>query len=227
MIALRNVHKVYKTKNGRRIVLDDVSYEFPPGTNVGILGRNGAGKSTLLRIIGGSEAPSSGFVERNARLSWPIGFSGGFNFKISGRENMRFICRLYDKDYKEVTDFVEDFSELGEYLDMPVHTYSSGMRAKLAFGVTMAFSFDYYLIDEVTAVGDAVFRQKSQAFFDAKRASATLLVVSHSMSTIRTLCDKVLVLHEGKLLNFDSNEEGERFYAEVCCGKKPPAPAQG
>ena len=221
MIALRNIHKQYNTKKGMRVILDDVSYEFLPGRNVGILGRNGAGKSTLLRIIGGSEMPNSGYVERNAKLSWPIGFSGGFNMKISGRENMRFICRLYNEDYHRVAQFVEDFSELGDYLDMPVSTYSSGMKAKLAFGVSMAFDFNYYLIDEVTAVGDAVFKKKSEAFFQAKRATATLIVVSHSMSTIKTLCDTMLVLHKGKLLSFPTNEEAERFYEVVCCGKKP------
>ncbi len=220
MIALRDIRKSYRTKSGRRVVLDGVTRDFPPGVNVGILGRNGAGKSTLLRIIGGSEMPDSGHVVRDARLSWPIGFSGGFNQKISGRENMRFICRLYNEDYHKVYDFVEEFSELGEYLDMPVTTYSSGMRAKLAFGLSMAFNFDYYLIDEVTAVGDAVFQKKSKAFFDAKRASATLLVVSHSMATIKALCDTMLVLYKGKLLEFDTGGEAERFYTEVCCGKK-------
>lgn len=220
MIRLENVRKIYRTRKGKRAVLDGVSYDFIRGVNVGILGRNGAGKSTLLRVIGGSELPSSGIVDRRARLSWPIGFSGGFNHKISGRENMRFVCRLYNENYKRVTEFVEDFAELGEYLDMPVHTYSSGMKAKLAFGLSMAFDFDYYLIDEVTAVGDAVFKKKSQAFFDAKRATTTLLVVSHNMGTIKSLCDVMLVLHQGKLMGFDSNAEAERFYNEVCCGRK-------
>ena len=220
MIALTDIRKTYRTKNGNRVVLDGVSREFPIGINVGILGRNGAGKSTLLRIIGGSEQPDSGHVLRNARYSWPIGFSGGFNHKISGRDNMRFICRLYNEDYNRVCAFVEDFSELGEYLDMPVTTYSSGMKAKLAFGVSMAFDFDYYLIDEVTAVGDAVFKKKSEAFFASKRAKATLLVVSHNMNTIKSLCDITLVLYKGKLLEFNTNEEAERFYTDICCGKK-------
>lgn len=223
MIALCNIQKVYHTKQGRRMVLDGISREFPPGVNVGILGRNGAGKSTLLRIIGGSESPTSGYVERNARLSWPIGFSGGFNQKISGRENMRFICRLYNQNYKEVADFVEDFSELGDYLDMPVRTYSSGMKAKLAFGVSMAFNFEYYLIDEVTAVGDASFKKKSQDFFNAKRATSTLLVVSHSMSTVKSLCDIMLVLHQGRLLEFANNRDAELFYEESCKVKRPPS----
>lgn len=220
MISLKHISKRYPTKKGMRTILDDVSHDFPPGVNVGILGRNGAGKSTLLRVIGGSEAPDSGQVERKAKISWPIGFSGGFNTKISGRENLRFICRLYDEEYKRVSEFVEDFSELGEYLDMPIYTYSSGMRAKLAFGVSMAFNFEYYLIDEVTAVGDSVFKKKSEAFFAERRKTSTLLVVSHSMSTIKSLCDKLLVLHQGKLKEFDSNAEAEKYYNEVCCKRK-------
>ena len=220
MISLRHITKAYRTKKGSRVILDDISFDFPPGVSTGILGRNGAGKSTLLRVIGGSEMPGAGQVLRGAKISWPLGFSGGFNQKISGRENLRFICRLYDEDYEKTSRFVEEFSELGDYLDMPVYTYSSGMKAKLAFGASLAFNFDYYLIDEVTAVGDAVFKKKSEAYFDARRHSATLIVVSHSMATIKKLCDKMLVLHEGKLMEFDSNAEAETFYVEVCCGQK-------
>ena len=220
MIALHNIKKRYRTKNGWRVVLNDVSYSFPPGVNTGILGRNGAGKSTMIRILGGSEAPDSGTIERAARISWPLGFSGGFNTKLSGRENLRFICRLYGEPYEYVNTFVEDFAELGEYIDMPVHTYSSGMSAKLAFGVSMAFNFDYFLIDEVTAVGDAVFRKKCNTYFQERRKTTTLLVVSHSMSTIEELCDKMLVLHQGKLMDFASSAEAKQYYTEVCCGQK-------
>lgn len=197
-----------------------VSCDFPPGVNIGVLGRNGAGKSTLLKIIGGSIAPDRGKVVREGRISWPIGFSGGFNTKLSGRENLRFICRLYDEDYTRVLDFVEDFTELDHYLDMPIYTYSSGMKAKLAFGVSMAFNFDFYLIDEVTAVGDAVFKRKSEAFFAERRKTATVIVVSHNMNTINSLCDKILVLHEGVLHDFHDKEEAQQYYTEVCCRKR-------
>jgi capsular polysaccharide transport system ATP-binding protein len=220
MISLRNICKTYKTRTGRRVVLADVSHDFPPGVSTGIIGRNGAGKSTMMRIISGSEMPDKGKVFRQGRVSWPLGFSGGFNSTLSGRENMRFTCRLYNEDYKRVCEFVEDFAELGEYMDMPIHTYSSGMKAKLTFGLSMAFEFDYYLIDEATAVGDAAFKRKSQAYFDERRKSTTLLVVSHSMSTIKSLCQKMLVLYEGKLREFPSNEEAEQFYVDVCCGGK-------
>jgi capsular polysaccharide transport system ATP-binding protein len=216
LISLSNICKGYKTRKGRRTVLDHITRDFPPGINVGILGRNGAGKSTLLRIIGGSEIPDSGTVARKARISWPIGFAGGFNAKLSGRENLRFICRLYNEDYNKVCDFVEDFSELGEYMDMPVFTYSSGMRAKINFGASMAFNFDYYLIDEVTAVGDASFKKKSERLFQERRKNATLIMVSHSMGVVRALCDRLLVLHEGKLREFDSPDAAVEFYNDVC-----------
>jgi capsular polysaccharide transport system ATP-binding protein len=217
MIALRDVSKTYRTPHGSKVLLNGVTCEFPPGVNVGILGRNGAGKSTLIRMIGGTEAPDSGEIGKSARVSWPLGFNVGFNSKLTGRENLRFICRLYGEDYRELADFVEDFAELGDYMDMPVITYSSGMKAKLTFGISMAFHFDYYLIDELTAVGDAVFRKKSQACFEERRKSATLLVVSHSMGTIRSFCDKAMVLYQGDLLDFPDIAAAEEFYRRECC----------
>lgn len=153
MIRLRNVTKTYRMKAGRRLILDDLSVDFVPGVNVGILGRNGAGKSTLMRILGGAITPDHGTVERTSRVSWPIGFSGCFHGSLTGRENLRFVCRIYKADIRQVTSFVEEFTELEDYLDMPVKTYSSGMAAKLAFGLSMAIGFDFYLIDELTAVG--------------------------------------------------------------------------
>lgn len=221
MIALRDVRKAYRTPNGSKVILNGVSREFPPGVNVGILGRNGAGKSTLIRMISGTESPDSGEIRKNARVSWPLGFKVGFNSKLTGRENVRFVCRLYGEDYRKVADFVEGFAELGDYFDMPVLTYSSGMSAKLTFGISMAFRFDYYLIDELTAVGDAVFRKKSRACFDERRKSATLLVVSHSMGTIRAFCDKALVLHGGELRDFPDIAEAEEYYLRECCGQAP------
>ena len=219
MISLRNICKAYKTAHGRKVVLDSVSYDFVPGVNVGILGRNGAGKSTLIGIISGTEAPDAGEIHKTARVSWPLGYSMGFNSKLTGRENARFVCRVYGEDYKKVMAFVEDFSELGEYLEMPVLTYSSGMKSKLIFGLTMAFKFDYYLIDEGFSAGDAVFQKKSKACFEERRKQATLLVVSHSSQTIRRFCDKALVLFKGKLLDFPDLSQAEDFYLQECCGQ--------
>lgn len=212
MIELRNVCKSYRTPKGLKTVLDDISIVIPPGRNIGILGRNGAGKSTLLRMISGAELPTSGHVTRSASVSWLIGFSGGFHGSLTGRENLRFICRIYNADIKKATVFVEDFSGLDEYMDMPVSTYSSGMKAKLAFGLSMAIDFDYYLIDEVTAVGDSVFQRKSKEEFDRRKEHSSLLVVSHNSNTIRSHCDVAAVLADGRLTLFDDVEMAIRHY---------------
>ena len=215
MVELVSLCKRYRTTQGVKVVLDDVTASFPPGRNMGILGRNGAGKSTLLRLIGGAELPTSGRVLRQGRVSWPIGFSGGFHGSLTGRENLRFICRIYHADIRKVTAFVEEFAELGEYMEMPVNSYSSGMKAKLAFGLSMAIDFDYYLIDEVTAVGDTAFKRKSKEEFRRRKDRSTLLVVSHSTSTIQEHCDAAAVLEEGRLVQFDDVESAVRHYEEL------------
>ena len=213
MIELNHVTKVYPLPRGqRKVVLDDISYTFHEGTSMGILGLNGAGKSTLMRLICGAEAPDKGRVKRTSRVSWPIGFSGGFHGSLTGRENMRFTCRIYGADIKKVTEFVEDFSELGPYMDMPIRTYSSGMKSKLAFGLSMAIGFDFYLIDEGYAVGDASFRSKSERVFQERKANATCLVVAHSTSVIRSNCDNAVILKDGKFLQFDTLDDALNTY---------------
>lgn len=216
MIRLRNICKSYRTGHRRRIILDHLNVDFVPGVNVGILGRNGAGKSTLMRIIGGAAFPDSGTVERTSRISWPIGFSGCFHGSLTGRANLRFVCRIYGADIREVSRFVEDFSELGDYMDMPVKTYSSGMAAKLAFGLSMAIGFDFYLIDELTAVGDASFRAKSNQVFLERKATSTLIVVSHSIATIKQHCDVAGVLHNGAITFYDNIDDAVNVYEHVC-----------
>ncbi|MBQ7617589.1 MAG: ABC transporter ATP-binding protein, partial [Desulfovibrio sp.] len=176
----------------------------------------GTGKSTLVRIIGGAIYPDSGRVERTSRISWPIGFAGCFNNKLSGRANLRFVCRIYGADIKEVTNFVEDFSELGKYMDMPIKNYSSGMAAKLAFGLSMAIGFDYYLIDEVSAVGDAAFREKCNAVFNERKKKATLIVVSHNVATIKRHCHAAGVLNNGNLIFFKDVNEAIACYEDIC-----------
>lgn len=212
MIELVDLCKKYRVGRTNKTILNHVNACIEPGRNLGILGQNGAGKSTLLRLLGGAELPTSGRIFRHGRVSWPIGFGGGFHGSLSGRENLRFICRIYDACIKKVTCFVEEFSELGAYMDMPVNTYSSGMKAKLAFGLSMAINFDYYLIDEVTAVGDTNFKKKSKAEFERRKGHSTLLVVSHSISTIRDHCDSAAVLHEGNLCFYEDMEEAIAFY---------------
>ena len=220
MIALHNIAKSYPLPRGKKVVLDDVNITFRPGENMGILGLNGAGKSTLMRIIGGAELPDSGKVVRKSRVSWPIGFAGGFHGSLTGRENLRFTSRIYGSDIRKVTEFVEDFSELGPYMDMPVRTYTSGMKSKLAFGLSMAIGFDFYLIDEAYSVGDAAFQAKGERVFQERKASSTLIVVSHSVSTIRKNCDNAAVLFGGKLMCFANLEVALTRYQEICDAQK-------
>jgi len=215
MIELVNLTKQYLVGKKKKTVLRNINACIKPGRNLGILGQNGAGKSTMLRLIGGAELPTSGKVLRQGKVSWPIGFGGGFHGSLTGRENLNFICRIYDIPVAGVCDFVEEFSGLGDYMQMPVNTYSSGMKAKLAFGLSMAIDFDFYLIDEVTAVGDASFQKKSKAEFDKRKARSTLLVVSHNIKTIRDHCEDVAILHDGDLIFFDDMEEAISFYQNL------------
>ncbi len=219
MIEFIDVSKFYPVKRGRKTILDQVSFRFPDHQNVGVLGRNGAGKSTLLRLIAGSELPDSGQILRRGKFSWPLGFSGGFNPELSGEENLRFVSRIYNADLKEVLAFVKDFSELGKSIKEPVRSYSSGMRSKLAFGLSLAIDFDVYLIDEVMAVGDAQFRKKSKAAFEERRQTSSLVVVSHDMNTIRNYSDVIIILDQQQLKIYEDIELAIKTYQELTVGK--------
>lgn len=212
MIRLENVSKAYRTKAGDHVVLDHISCELPPGENIGILGGNGAGKSTLLRILSGIEAPDAGRIERRGTVSWPIGFSGGFNGSLTGEENARFVARIYGRNVDEVVDFARSFASISEYFFMPVRTYSSGMRARLAFGLSMAIDFDYYLVDEVTAVGDKEFQERSRAAFQERSRRASVIIVSHNMRTIRDYCSRAAVLKRGILRLYDNLDDAQAAY---------------
>jgi capsular polysaccharide transport system ATP-binding protein len=199
--------KSYRTIHGRQIILQDVNALFATGRRVGILGANGAGKSTLIRLLAGVEPLNAGRIRRQGRISFPLGFSGTFHPKLSGRENVLFLARIYGADTRRVLDFVGDFSELGEYLAMPVETYSSGMRAKLAFAACLAIDFDVFLIDEVTTVGDARFQARCREAFEDKLYSADMIMVTHSLSTIRAYCDCAAVLGNGRLVMFETLDD--------------------
>lgn len=206
MIALQSVTKTYPLGRSRHYVLRDVSFELPLKRNIGILGRNGAGKSTLLRILGGTTKPDRGRVIRTVSCSWPLGLIGGFQGSMTGRENTEFVCRIYGLDRGttlRVIHYVEEFSELGSYMDMPAKTYSSGMNARLKFAISMAFEFDVYLVDELTAVGDEVFRRKSQLAFQQMRERATLVFVSHNLKMVQNICDSGILIHQGTLTFFE------------------------
>jgi capsular polysaccharide transport system ATP-binding protein len=203
MITLDRVSKVYRTRSGRKTVLDNVSVTFESGQNFGVLGVNGAGKSTLIRLIAGSEIPDFGVVRRYARVSFPLGFGGTFHGALSGRENVAFVARIYGAAMRRVLRFVEEFSELGEYLHMPVNTYSAGMRARLAFATCLALDFDLYLIDEVTEVGDQRFRQKCAEAFRERMQRSDIILVTHNIHTLRLYCDRGAILANGELTLFD------------------------
>jgi capsular polysaccharide transport system ATP-binding protein len=203
VIALDGVAKSYAAAGGRKIVLDEVTLDFPPGHNFGILGANGAGKSTLLRLLAGSELPDRGAVRRHARVSFPLGFGGTFHGALSGRENVAFIARVYGAAPRPTIRFVEEFAELGDYFRMPVATYSAGMRARLAFGTCLAIDFDIYLIDEVTEVGDERFRRKCAAAFRDRLRRSDIILATHNIHTIRQYCDRGAVLADGRLELFD------------------------
>ncbi|HFM4305024.1 TPA: ABC transporter ATP-binding protein, partial [Escherichia coli] len=196
MIKIENLTKSYRTPHGRHYVFKDLNVEFPEGKSVALLGRNGAGKSTLLRIIGGIDKPDYGAVITNRSISWPVGLSGGFQGSLTGRENVKFVARLYAKqgDLKNKVAFVEEFSELGMYFDMPIKSYSSGMKSRLGFGLSMAFEFDYYLVDEITSVGDARFREKCAEIFKSRHSESNFLMVSHNLNSIREFCDVAIFL---------------------------------
>lgn len=206
MIEFRDVTKSYKVLGGRNTILNHVNFKFPEKVNIGVLGVNGAGKSTLLRLIAGSEYPDSGRIYRSGKYSWPLGFTGSFHPQLTGIENLRFACRIYGADIKEITAFVQDFSELGRYIHEPIRTYSSGMRSRLAFALSMAIDFDVYLVDEIMGVGDQGFQKKCHDAFDAKRENSSVIMVSHSMNTIKDYSDIALLL-TGKGLEIHEDVE--------------------
>lgn len=207
MIVLDRLTKSFPTPGGRKYVLRDVSVTFPDGQSVALLGRNGAGKSTLLRLISGSMTPDSGQILSAGQVSFPVGFAGSFHKDLTGAQNARFVARIYGADTDGVLAFVRDFAGLGAHFHMPVRSYSSGMRSRLAFGTSMALQFDTYLVDEVTSVGDAAFRRKSTEVFKARMRTASAIVASHSMNEVRKLCTAAVVLEGGAMTYYADLEE--------------------
>ena len=203
MIELRGVTKSFRTAHGRKTVVENLSLTLPAGEKLGVIGRNGAGKSTLLGMIGGTIRPNRGEIVKHSAISWPLGLGGAAHPDLTGAQNVRFVARIYGVDTEELVAYVQDFAELGDFMDMPVRSYSSGMKARLAFGMSMGVSFDWYLVDEITAVGDSRFRRKSLAVFRERLRSAGLLMVSHSDRTIREYCTSALVLEDGRAVHYD------------------------
>jgi len=218
MIRLDKVSKFFKTKTGKKYILKDVSMILPSDKNIGILGRNGTGKSTIMRMLGQIEFPNKGHISSDKSFSWPLGLSGGFVGNMTGRANVKFVCRLYGKSPKEITEtinYVKEFSELDDYFDMPIKTYSSGMKSRLSFGLSLSFDFDYLLIDETLSVGDAKFRKKSKAALLKKIETCKILLVSHDMGTLKDICDSGIVVHNGKVQYFEDIDAAIKEYAVI------------
>jgi len=231
MIRVRNLTKTYPVRGGQRTILDSISFDLPKGRKLGVLGRNGAGKSTLVRLISGAERPSSGTIERTMSVSWPLAFSGAFQTALTGHDNVRFISRVYNSDFERNIVAVDEFAELGPYLREPVRTYSSGMRARLAFAISMIIEFDCFLIDEISAVGDARFGQKCQVELFEKRADRAMVIVSHDAAFVRDHCDHFAVLHDGHMHFYDDFEQAYVMFKDLIgwtAQSEPDAdPAQG
>ena len=219
MIEVNNLTKSY-LHNGRKVnVFRDISFKINPGETVALLGRNGAGKSTLLRILGGIDRPDSGSIQADVSISWPVGLVGGFQGSLSGRENVIFVSKIYAGHQPELIEEkvrrVEEFAELGPYFDRPFKTYSSGMRSRVTFGLSMAFDFDLYLIDEVTSAGDERFRKRSRKILENLHQRADFMMVDHNLWGLQLHCDRALLLHDGGLMEFDDLREGIAMHKQL------------
>lgn len=217
MIKLKNVTKYYKVKGNKKYVLKDVSLEIPTNKNIAILGTNGAGKSTFLRMLGGIEAPTRGRIECDKEISWPMGLGGGFQGSMTGENNIKFVCRVYGKNEQEMRDivsFVKEFSELGDSLYAPIKTYSSGMKSRLAFALSLSFDFDYLLIDEILSVGDVSFRKKSKEALLKKIEKCNVILISHDMNTLKEICDVSIYLNDGEIHYFDNVQDSIDLYTK-------------
>lgn len=215
MIEIINLTKSYRTTTGREFIFRDLNLTIPRDKSVALIGRNGAGKSTLLRLIGGIDTPDKGIINTPESISWPVGLSGGFQGSLTARENVKFVARVYGAEgerMSEIVRYVESFAEIGRYFDRPVKTFSSGMRSRVAFGLSLAFDFDYYLIDEAMSTGDAHFRNKAVAEFKKRISQSKVILVTHVMGQVRSMCDYVLLLEDGKITPYEDIEEGIKAY---------------
>lgn len=214
MIRFENLTKTFRVGNQRRVIINDLNLTLPTGKSLALLGRNGAGKSTLMQIIAGNMNADYGRVVSDGSISWPVGFAGSFHPELTGAQNTRFIARVYGVDTAELIHFVREFAELGPHFHMPVRTYSSGMRSRLTFGLSMGIEFDTYLVDEVTSAGDAAFRAKSKTLFAARMERSGAIMVNHNLGELREYCDAALVLERGQLTYFDDLSEAIALHKE-------------
>jgi len=218
MIIVDNISKSYKVQTQRKLVFENLSFTLKTGSRLALVGPNGAGKSTLLRLLCGVEKPNKGVISRTSTISWPVGVGSGFMPNLTSRENMKFVCRLLDvkkEDVQEKIRYVQEFAEIGDYFDMPVKTYSSGMRSRVTFGASMAFDFDFYVVDESLSVGDGQFKKKSERVFAQKSQDKGMLMVSHSMGTLRKFCNRGIFINKGNIVQSDDIEEIIGLYEDL------------
>lgn len=216
MIALENLSKYFPTRFGRHYVCRNINIKLADHDNVALLGKNGSGKTTFINMLGGIDLPNSGRIVSNERISWPVGLASGFQGALTGYQNARFVCRIYgesDAEIREKVEYVHQFSEIGDYFHMPVNTYSSGMRARLAFGLSLIFDFDTLLMDEVTAVGDPSFRQKAVTEIESRKAKCRIISASHNLGELRQICNVAIVLSNGNAQAYNSVDEAIVQYA--------------
>ena len=221
MIVFEDVSKAYRTSRFTKVILRNFSMEFPRGRNIGLLGVNGSGKSTVLRLIAGTEYPDHGKIRRGVRVSFPLGFGGSFKGGLTARENCRFVARIYGLETKSVERFVEEFAEIGKSFDLPISTYSTGMRSRVSFGLSMAIDFECYLVDEVLGVGDAAFKARCAAVFAARRKTASMILVSHSVGSLRDYCDMGAVLSKGRIRLYDKLDDAINAYHAMILPQQP------
>jgi len=219
MIQLDRVSKSYTGRRNTTVVANNLSFVFPTDKNIGLLGRNGAGKSTLLSMIAGTVRPDSGKITRTGRISYPVGFAGSFHPDLSGAQNVRFVARVYGVDSDDLVEYVRRFSALGQHFHLPFRSYSSGMRSRLSFGVSMGIPFDMYLVDEVTSVGDADFRAKSIAEFKKRTKDSGAIMVSHSMPMLKAVCESGAVLEKGRLFYYERIDKAIEHYERMLSKK--------
>lgn len=222
MIELRNLSKTFRQNGVTKVVARNINFTFPSGETVALLGGNGAGKSTMLKMIAGTMTPDHGEIVSTGTISWPVGFAGSFHNDLTGAQNVRFVARVYGVDTEEAVEFTKEFSQLGTHMHMPVKTYSSGMRSRLAFAMSMAVPFDTYLIDEITAVGDGSFRAKSEAMLLARLEKSGAIFVSHSLGQMQRICTSGVVLHNGRFFYYAKVAKAIEHYNHIMQDQLPP-----
>jgi capsular polysaccharide transport system ATP-binding protein len=215
MLRFERVTKHYKTPRGKKVILNDLTLNVNANKGLAILGMNGAGKSTMVRMISGTELPTSGKIHKEGRVSWPMGLSGSFKPSMTGRDNVLFVARIYGQNERKIMEEVENFAELGDYMDMPVGTYSNGMKSRLAFGLSLAVSFDIYLIDEIISVGDRLFKEKSREMLQDKVKGSKVVLISHHEETVREFCDRCAILRNGTLQMYDDVNEAFKEFNSI------------